>query len=171
MAPESGSITTGDEIRSTLAEEQSTEYSDVKVPPSPMCNEGFSREKNYWFGKKYFECVLAQYILKSSHTYQSSTDIDVSIRPGDNNAMDLMKLRADKCRGFWMPNCVIIPSKKTSSYYKIKSAHLPTQKCYANSPTIAMLFWPWLEVSLSEGLEGTDLCCMRASGDLEGRQI
>lgn len=34
--------------------------------------------KDYWFGRKYFECVLAQNILQTSRLYNSIAQVDVS---------------------------------------------------------------------------------------------
>lgn len=40
--------------------------------------------KDYWFGRKYFECVLAQNILQHSRLYENVAQIDVCFsRPGD----------------------------------------------------------------------------------------
>ena len=48
-----------------------TTGSDTSVDPSIP--------KDYWFGRKYFECVIAQNLVQHSRLYESVALVDVSL--------------------------------------------------------------------------------------------
>lgn len=54
------------------------EHSDVDSTTSDHSLDEDS-PKDYWFGRKYFECVLAQNILQNSRLYDSVAQVDVSL--------------------------------------------------------------------------------------------
>lgn len=53
------------------------EQSDMESSSS-MASSDESAPKDYWFGRKYFECVMAQDVLQHSRLHDSVAQVDVS---------------------------------------------------------------------------------------------
>ena len=45
---------------------------------SSSTEQDASIPKDYWFGRKYFECVVAEIVLRHTRLYESAAGIDVS---------------------------------------------------------------------------------------------
>lgn len=54
------------------------EQSDVESSSSGIGSED-NVPKDYWFGRKYFECVMAQDVLQHSRLRESVAQVDVSL--------------------------------------------------------------------------------------------
>ena len=54
------------------------EFSDVEDLSATY--DRFDAPKDYWFGKKYFECILAQALLRQTHDSDAIPTLDVSCR-------------------------------------------------------------------------------------------
>ena len=52
--------------------------SDMESLGSDTSVDG-SVPKDYWFGRKYFECVMAQDVLRHSRLYENMAVVDVSL--------------------------------------------------------------------------------------------
>lgn len=53
------------------------EHSDMESSSSAASSDE-NPPKDYWFGRKYFECILAQDIVQQSRLYDSVASVDVS---------------------------------------------------------------------------------------------
>lgn len=67
-----------DDARMSSAYDIGFEQSDMDTSTSDHSLDE-DAPKDYWFGRKYFECVLAQSILQESRLYESVARIDVSL--------------------------------------------------------------------------------------------
>lgn len=58
------------------------DQSDMESSTSTASSDE-SAPKDYWFGRKYFECIIAQDILQNSRLHDSVAHVDVSSSQSD----------------------------------------------------------------------------------------